>query len=73
MPFPCYDSQSPLQFLLGDHFRLRHRPNPSFDKRNITFWRFWWATENGGVGGVLTGSVTPKPKIFEFQLCSGVM
>ena len=73
VPSPCYDSQSSLQFLLSDNFRLRHSPNPSFDKRNITFAGFCWATGNGGAGGVLTGSVTPKPKIFEFQLCSGVM
>ena len=45
------DRQSPLQFLLGNNFRLRHRPNPSFDKRNITFLGFWWATGNGGQGG----------------------
>ena len=51
VPPSCDDRQSPLQFLLGEHFRLRHSPNPSFDKRNITFARFWWATGNGGQGG----------------------
>jgi hypothetical protein len=47
----CYDCQSSLQFLLCEHFRLRHSPNPSFDKRNITFARFWWATGNGRQDG----------------------
>jgi len=68
VPPSCYDSQSPFEFLLSDHFRLRHSPNPSFDKRNITFWRFWWATGNGGQG--MSGRQRcSKPEISIFLLC----
>jgi hypothetical protein len=42
--------QRPFQLLLGDHFCLRHRPNPIVCLGNVSFERLGRATGIGAWG-----------------------